>query len=101
MLTIRGKNIVLRPLYLSEIAEVYDSVLVLATCTPTIKVLQPDIFPHLLRVIACEAKREIPDVTLEEIEMALDRDNITEVLLAISEPRYAGGALIHTESGNA
>lgn len=102
MLTIRGKTVVVRPLTLTEVGQVIDSVEVLGTCTPTIKVMEPDKLPHLLRVIAFSIRREFPGATIEELmddlKDAVDVANIGPVLRALSSGQYPNQ--IHQETGH-
>lgn len=99
MITIRGKTVTVRPLTLIEVGQVLDSVKVLGTCTPTIKVLEPDKLPHLLRVVAFSIRHEFPDASIEdlaeELMDSIDLTNITAVLLALSSGMPP--IVIHTE----
>jgi hypothetical protein len=89
MITIRGKILTLSPLTLTDIGRVYDSVLALATCKPTIKILQPEMFENFVQVVALVVRRQIPDATNEEVNAALNEvgfANLGQILIAISGP---------------
>ena len=45
MITIRGKTVIVKPLTATQIGEVLDSVRELGKCTPTIRVMEPEMLP--------------------------------------------------------
>jgi len=100
MITIRARALLISPLTLIEIGSVLESVRVLGTCTPTVKVLLPENFPHLVRVVAVVAHREIPDASLDEVSAALNIDNIANVLNALTSGHYPSLAEVHKEQSN-
>jgi hypothetical protein len=67
MITILGKTVVVKPLTATQIGEVLDSVLKLGACTPTIRFMEPDMWPHLLRVIAASIRSEFPGATVDQL----------------------------------
>ncbi len=71
MLTVRSKSVVVRPLTAPQIGEVLDSVRELGKCSPTIRVLEPGMRPHLLRVIAVSIRHEFPGATVDELAVEL------------------------------
>lgn len=100
MLTIRGQTITITPLTTREVCSVIESVAVLGKCTPTIKVLLPENFPHLVRAVAVVVRREIPDVTLGEVSAALNPDNLTAVLQALPCVEHPSLAEVYEEHSN-
>lgn len=98
MITIRGQTLTLKPLGLFDTSKVVDSLLALKACNPPDDMLRPENRVHLLNVVAAGVRRHIPDVTLEEVEEALDLGNIGTVLLALvpREPTFT-----HQEIGHA
>jgi hypothetical protein len=98
MILVRDCEITITPLTNFEIGGVYNSVVQLGTCKPTIKVLLPENFPHLVRVVMVVVHRYIPDATMDEVSAALNPDNLTAVLLALSSGKPT--TYIHPESGH-
>ena len=94
---IRGQPITIRPLSLLDTNKVYDSFMALKACDPPERMLHPDNHDHLLTVVAQAVRRQIPDVTFEEIEEALDMASIGPVMAALSgiSPAYT-----HQEVGH-
>jgi len=104
MITIRGKTVVVKPLTVAQIGEALDSVKKLGECTPTNKVLLPEYMPHLLRVVAISIRHEFPGATVEElaedVREAIDMDNLTAVLLALSDSQNNIPAAIEVHKEN-
>lgn len=90
MITIRGKTVIVKPLAATQIGEVLDSVRELGKCTPTIRVIEPEMLPHLLRVIAASIRGEFPGATIEELAeelkdaLTVDLDVLSPILQALS-----------------
>jgi hypothetical protein len=64
MITIRGKTVLPKPLTLTQIGQVIDSMWVVSGAT---NALDPNILPHVLRIIAMSIKLHFPDLSLEEL----------------------------------
>lgn len=90
MITIRGKTVVVKPLTATQIGEVLESVRELGKCTPAIRVMEPEMRPHLLRVIAVSIRGEFPGATVDELaeelkgELTFDLDVLPPILQALS-----------------
>lgn len=84
MITIRGQEITIHPLSIAEANKVYDSFMALKACNPPERMLHPENHCHLLAVISQAVRRQIPDVTFDEIDDALDMASIGPTLLALS-----------------
>jgi hypothetical protein len=107
MITIRGKTVVVKPLTATQIGEVLESVRELGKCTPTIRVLEADKVPHLLRVIAVSIRPEFPGAKLDDLveelkdALTMDLDVLTPILQALSETRSPAETLfILKETGH-
>ncbi|WP_158881453.1 hypothetical protein [Rhodanobacter sp. L36] len=83
MITIRGQELVLRPLDLSDIGQVFDSVLALSTLRTTEEMTSPEALTHVLRIIGVAVRRQMLEATSDEIREAVRPDNIREVLLSL------------------
>lgn len=106
MLIIRGKTVIVKPLTATQIGEVLESMRELGKCTPTIKVMEPEMRPHLLRVIAVSIRSEFPGAKLDELvdelkdALTMDLDVLTPILQALSETRSPAETLfISKETG--
>ncbi|MFK2876873.1 hypothetical protein [Rhodanobacter hydrolyticus] len=87
--TLRGKTVAVKPLAATQVGEVLESVQALGECTPTIRVLERDKWPHLLRVIAISIRHEFLGSTLEELAFELDEaislDELPPILRVLGE----------------
>lgn len=96
---IRGQPITVRPLSIADTNKVYDSFMALKACNPPETMLRPENHRHLLAVVAQAVRRQIPDVTLAEVDDALDLASIGPVLLALSgqAPAYTHPEASHVQ----
>ena len=104
MITIHGKTVPVKPLSLTQIGQVIDSMRIVS---PAINLLDPDTLPHFLRIVAVSIKPHFPDATIEELADEL-RDALTPVDLETIVPILFDRAhfeklkklTIHKEPGN-
>jgi hypothetical protein len=64
MITIRGKTVTPKPLTLTQIGQVIDS---MRTVSGATNLLDPDILPHVLQIIAMSIRPHFPGVSLDEL----------------------------------
>jgi hypothetical protein len=87
MITIRGQDIPLSPpLTKFEFRRVSNAYVALGRCTREVEVRLPENFVHLVRVVTCFARRQIPDVTLTEVSAAINPNNFIQILQAFEDP---------------
>jgi hypothetical protein len=91
MITIRGKTVSVKPLTLTQVGQVIDSVRVLSGCRD---LLEPIMRPHCFRVLAMSIKPHFPGASLEELaEELLDaltaEDLMTIVPIVFDLNHYA------------
>jgi hypothetical protein len=96
---IRGQKITVHALSIADTNKVYDSFMALKACDPPERMLHPDNHRHLLAVIAQAVRQQLPDVTFDEIDEALDMASIGPVLLALSgqTPAYNHQETAHVQ----
>lgn len=99
MITIRGKTFIPKPMRIADAIEVKQDLLALTTPEAKADPVSAATLPHILRVVQAALRRDIPDVTLEEISDALDINNLTEVVLAIIPLNVPMN--IHSHAGHA
>jgi hypothetical protein len=97
MITVRDRDITLRPLGIFDLSRIMPRLQALQTCVVPEDMLAPDMVDNLLAVIVVAVRKQIPDATTEEVEEALTLANIGPVLDSISGITPAH---VHPEEGH-
>jgi hypothetical protein len=97
MLTIRGKAIVLRPMTAADVASNIADIYALLTSEAIAEPISAKTMPHWLRIVHAMVLRQVPDVTLEEVESALGITNFEQVMRELNPM----APTIHHQAGRA
>lgn len=86
MIVIRGKTVVLKPIGIREIGSVARHLIAIQKPREGVTVFDQEMLDHFLAVIHAAVRKQVRDVTREEVEEALDITNLKEVIQAVMPP---------------